>query len=126
MRNTIIIGIIILIAGALVVAFLNRPPALTYADVTNDIGSGAQLYDVRTPAEYVDGHFVGAQNFPLQTMQAAQYPDVAKDTKIYVYCHSGNRSSQATALLRKAGYTNVTDLGGLSHVQSMGGELVKE
>ena len=57
-------------------------------------------------------------------MQAGKLPDVAKDTKIYVYCHSGNRSGQATTILKNAGYTNVIDLHGLADVQTIGGKII--
>jgi len=33
-----------------------------------------------------------------------------------VYCASGGRSAQAAALLRNAGFTNVTDAGGLANM----------
>jgi rhodanese-related sulfurtransferase len=98
--------------------------ALTFASVQKDISDGAKLYDVRTADEYKAGHFAGAANWSLQDIQAGNMPNVAKDAKIFVYCHSGNRSGQATALLKSAGYTNVTDLHGLTSVESMGGTLI--
>ena len=88
------------------------------------VASGAKLYDVRTADEFASGHFAKAENWSLQDMQAGKMPTVAKDTKIYVYCHSGNRSSQSAALLQQAGYTNVTDLHGVANVESLGGKLV--
>lgn len=78
--------------------------------VQQAVAGGAKLYDVRTAEEFSSGHFQNAENWPLQNLQAGSYPNVAKDTKIYVYCHSGNRSGQSTELLKQAGYTNVTDL----------------
>ncbi|MCA9349361.1 rhodanese-like domain-containing protein, partial [Candidatus Saccharibacteria bacterium] len=66
-----------------------------------------------------------AVNFDLQLMQAGQLPNIDKNTKIYVYCRSGNRSAQAASLLKQAGFTNITDLGGLSDIQNLGAELVK-
>ena len=39
-----------------------------------------------------------------------------KDTKIIVYCRSGNRSKQAQERLNKIGFTNVYDLGGISSI----------
>jgi len=98
--------------------------APTFASVQQDVTSGAKLYDVRTADEYKAGHFASAVNWSLQDMQAGNMPNVAKDAKIFVYCHSGNRSGQATALLKSAGYTNVTDLHGLTNVESIGGKIV--
>jgi rhodanese-related sulfurtransferase len=126
-------GIIILIVGAFAsLLWLTRgnetasAPSLTFAAVQSDVKNGARLYDVRTADEYKTGHFVGALNWSLIDMQAAKLPDVAKSTKLYVYCHSGNRSSQAAAILTGAGYTNVTDLHGLADVESIGGKLITE
>jgi len=127
----IIILVIVAIGIFVGLVFLSRPgsndsqtPALTYANVQQDVTGGAKLYDVRTADEYEAGHFAGAINWSLQDIQAGAYPDVAKDTKIFVYCRSGNRSGEATTLLKNAGYTNVTDLEGLANVEAIGGTLV--
>jgi rhodanese-related sulfurtransferase len=92
--------------------------------VEQAVASGAKLYDVRTADEFATGHFANAVNWSLQDLQAGKLPDVSKDTKIYVYCRSGNRSGQSTTILKQAGYTNVTDLHGLTNVESLGGKLV--
>ena len=123
-------GVIVAVFGGLI--WLNQSkeddtaPSMTFAAVTQDVKNGAKLYDVRTAEEYKDGHFKGAINWSLQDMQAGKLPDVAKDTKIYVYCRSGNRSGQATTILKNAGYINITDLHGLPDVQAMGGKLITE
>lgn len=90
-----------------------------------EIASGAKLYDVRTKEEFDSGYFQNAVNIPLQDLQNAIYPDVPKDTQIYVYCRSGNRSEQAVSLLRANGFVNVTDLGGLADVETLGGKIIK-
>lgn len=76
---------------------------------------GALLLDVRTPEEYAEGHIPGAQNLPLQTLQGIVAVAPAKDTPLFVYCHSGARSGQATGLLQRMGYTHVTNIGGIMH-----------
>lgn len=127
----LIIGVLIVIA--LAVGFVNgnknsaesSTEKLTFADVSSEIDGGAILYDVRSPEEYADGHFEDATNFDVENMLAGSLPDVPKDKKIYVYCRSGNRSSQATSLLESAGFTDINDLGGLADVQSIGGKLIK-
>ena len=35
-------------------------------------------------------------------------------TPLFVYCYSGSRSSQATAMLKRMGYTNVKNIGGIA------------
>lgn len=132
MKKLIILAIVVIgIAGGLIwlgSANSSSPgvQALTFATVQQDVTSGAKLYDVRTPDEFNAGHFLGAVNWSLQDLEAGKLPDVAKDTKIFVYCRSGNRSGQATALLKSAGYTQVTDLSGLASVEAIGGTLVTE
>lgn len=96
---------------------------LAFQTVKRDIASGAKFYDVRTPEEYAGGHFEDSVLWALQEIEAGKLVNADKNSKIYLHCRSGNRSSQAKALLEKAGYTNVVDLGGLSDVESMGGQL---
>ncbi len=122
----VLVGLMIL-AGLGYIVITSKPndsvPQTDFASVQSDLTAGASLLDVRTKEEYEDGHFEGATLFPLQDIESGRLPDVAKDTTIYVYCRSGNRSSQASQLLKKAGYTNIVDLGGLSDVQKIGGDL---
>jgi rhodanese-related sulfurtransferase len=95
----------------------------TIQTVKADIARGGQLLDVRTPGEYGAGHIDGSINLSLQELQAGALPTATKDKPVYVYCHSGNRSSQAAAILKRAGYQNIIDLGPMSHVQSIGGTV---
>ena len=74
---------------------------------------GVQLVDVRTPAEYLDGHLDGAQNID---MQADDFINVARarlDRRkpVAVYCRSGKRSARAAQMLADAGF-KVTNLAG--------------
>ena len=125
---SIIVIMLLLGVGAWVITGKNpaaTDPYTTYAAVQQTLASGAKLYDVRTASEYSAGHFPGAENWSLQDMQTGKLPAVAKDTVLFVYCHSGNRSGQATAILKDAGFTRIVDLHGLSDVQAMGGQLVQ-
>lgn len=94
--------------------------------INSEIESGqATLLDVRTKAEFDQGHFRGAKLHDSVKLDSGQMPELDKDSKIYLYCRSGNRSSQSIKTLEAAGFTNVVDLGGLPDVQKLGGELVK-
>ena len=73
--------------------------------------AGAVLIDVRSPQEYRMGHIPGSRNVPLETIP--QWAE-EKDTPVYVYCQGGSRSRRAVKILRKNGFANVTDLGGIS------------
>lgn len=117
-----IIGVLVIV-GALVWSQSSKTNTSerTFTEVQQDVVAGAKLYDVRTPEEYAAGHFENAILLPLQDIEAEKLPEVPRDTQIYVYCRSGNRSSQAKILLERAGFTNITDLGGLSDVEKIGG-----
>ena len=39
---------------------------------------------------------------------------MGKDSPVYVYCLSGARSAQAAAMLRRIGYNNVKNIGGIA------------
>ncbi len=75
--------------------------------------SSVTLVDVRTPGEFMSGHIAGATNIDFEsgTFEA----DIQKldKAKVYaVYCRSGNRSGQATALMVKDGFKAVFNLEG--------------
>ena len=97
--------------------------ASEFAVIQSKIKDRAQLLDVRTAEEFDSGHFAGAINLDVEDIIAGKLPDAAKDAQLYVYCRSGNRSAQAVSLLKQAGFTNITDLGGLTDVESIGGTL---
>ena len=80
-----------------------------YAEAEN-----AVLLDVRTPQEYGEGHIPGSKNFPLQTLDKVRAVVENKDAELFVYCYSGARSRQATAMLQHMGYTNVQNIGGIA------------
>ena len=74
-----------------------------------------KLVDVRTPDEYRMGHIPGAVNIPnesISNVQPAGLPD--RSEPILIYCLSGMRASQATNKLKRMGYTNVVNAGGIS------------
>jgi rhodanese-related sulfurtransferase len=53
----------------------------------------------------------------------AKLLDVPKDTKFHVYFRSGNRATTAVEILEQAGYTDVTNIGGLTDWQAAGGDV---
>ena len=79
-----------------------------------DTGDPVVLLDVRTEAEFAEGHIPGAVCLPLDALadKAAQVlPD--KSAEILVYCRSGSRSAKAARKLTGLGYTHVADFGGI-------------
>lgn len=77
----------------------------------------AYLIDVREVDEYKVGHVPNSQNIPLFNIQSVTEKIKDKDTPIYVYCLSGARSAQAMYTLKRLGYTNVKNLGGIQSYQ---------
>ena len=75
---------------------------------------GAVLLDVRTAQEYREGHIPGGKNVPLQELECVTAMVSEKDVPLFVYCHSGARSSQAVRLLAQMGYTNLKNIGGIA------------
>ena len=75
---------------------------------------GALLLDVRTKAEYDAGHIAGSRSFPLDALQQAPQVLPDKSTPLFVYCLSGGRSRRAAATLKRMGYTNVKNIGGIT------------
>jgi rhodanese-related sulfurtransferase/uncharacterized membrane protein YedE/YeeE len=73
------------------------------------------VLDVRTPEEYASGHVPEALNIPVQELAQRHVELGAKDTPIVIYCRSGARSASAAGLLRKLGYSNLTDVGAMSN-----------
>ena len=73
----------------------------------------AVLLDVRTPQEYSEGHIPCSENVPLQHIDEIRQKISVKDTPLFVYCHSGARSSEAASMLREMGYTRVMNIGGI-------------
>jgi len=76
--------------------------------------ANAVLLDVRTPQEYSEGHIPTSKNIPLQVIDKVKALVKNKDVPLFVYCYSGSRSSQAVIELRRMGYTNVKNIGGIS------------
>lgn len=74
------------------------------------VAEGALLLDVRSPAEFQRGHLTLAANIPADELRA-RIADVGTTQRpVVVYCETGARSAQASAVLTGAGY-QVRDLG---------------
>lgn len=75
--------------------------------------SSAQLLDVRTPAEFSDGHLYQAKNIDWNNKDFDEQISVLdKSQPVYVYCLSGGRSAAASEHLIKKGFVKVYELEG--------------
>lgn len=76
---------------------------------------GAIVLDVRTPAEFAAGHLEGAQNLDVESPSFADgLAELDPSASYLVYCQSGRRSGLAVEEMVAAGFTAVTDLGGIA------------
>ncbi|MHA6793841.1 rhodanese-like domain-containing protein [Pseudonocardia bannensis] len=72
---------------------------------------GAVVIDVRNPDEYATGRVPGARLVPLPAL-AGRLSELPADGPVYVICQAGGRSTEATALLRRAGIDAYSVIGG--------------
>lgn len=71
--------------------------------VSEYLKNGAVVIDVRTPAEFADGHAEGSVNIPLNNI-ASKIDDIKNYKKpIITCCRSGARSGNAANILNNNG-----------------------
>lgn len=72
------------------------------------------LLDVRSSGEYREGHIPGSVNLDVAFIGNAPQKLKDKAAPLFVYCYSGARSAQAVAALKKMGYADVRNIGGIA------------
>jgi rhodanese-related sulfurtransferase len=80
--------------------------------ITEFLAKGAIIIDVRTPAEYANGHIKGSKNVPLNLITSQMEILKKMEKPIIACCASGMRSAQATSILKSNGIETLTG-GGL-------------
>jgi len=96
--------------------FFNVGQQLTYRDTSvseaktmMESNPSLLIVDVRTIQEFAQGHLKGAVNIPLTDLPL-RTGELEKNKPILVYCHTGNRSAQASSILVKAGFTHIYNM----------------
>ena len=98
---------------------LEEPNQNSYIKITAQeaqemMGEDVIILDVRTQAEFAEGHIPNALLLPdNEIKQRAEELLPDKEQTILVYCRSGRRSELAAKELIQLGYTNVYDFGGI-------------
>ena len=113
MRRKTIVVILMVLVGVLVGCLGPKGGKMKSPD-------NAVLLDVRQADEFNAGHIDGAVLVPHDTIAekiGAVVPD--KNTPVYVYCRSGRRSAIAVEAMKKLGYTDLTDLGGMDEAEKL-------
>ncbi|HAA08226.1 MAG TPA: hypothetical protein DCD98_00495 [Syntrophomonas sp.] len=104
---------------AVKISLVAEPRKNSYTKITPQeaqamIDGDVIILDVRTPAEFAEGHIPDALLLPnTEIKQRAEELLPDKEQTILVYCRSGRRSAQAAQELAELGYTNVYDFGGI-------------
>ncbi len=106
----LILGVLVLYYGWKTFGPGRKAPA---SEVARKLAGGAAILDVRTPAEFRTGAYPRARNIPLDELEGRLASLGTRDKPVVVYCASGSRSSQAARILRKAGFSDVVNAGGI-------------
>ncbi|MDF2858494.1 MAG: rhodanese [Neobacillus sp.] len=86
---------------------------ISTAELKNELKNKNKLFiDVRTPGEYKGNHIREFKNIPLNQLAQKAEKELSNDKEVIVICQSGMRSGQASKLLKKLGYTKVTNVKG--------------
>ena len=72
--------------------------------------AGAPIVDVRTPAEFDQGHVPGSVNIPLDQLPA-RMGELDPGGPLLLCCASGGRSGAAKQFLERQGYQQVHNAG---------------
>lgn len=91
---------------------LRRSNLVPEAEARRWLAAGALVIDVRSASEFAGEHLPGVINLPLDALAGrigSVCPD--KSAPVLLHCHSGGRSGMGRMLLRRAGYSQVHNLG---------------
>lgn len=72
-------------------------------DYKDLVENGAQIIDVRTEAEFGNGHLQRSKNIPLQNLRNS-FGKIDKSKPVITICASGIRSASARSILQDAGF----------------------
>ena len=117
----------LLLSALTLVSIAAEAPRPTAADVRDAYDTGAVFVDVRTDAEWSEGHLKGAVHLPVDQVDAraaSLLPD--KDAALVLYCRTGRRAQSAAEQLRQLGYTHVSAMtGGYVDLEAAGYPVVE-
>ncbi len=102
---------------------MDQIPSVSVDELEAALESGAVLFDVRQPDEYLDGHVAGGVLVPLGEV-ADRVDEFPTSGRAYVICRSGGRSATACGALRAAGVDAINVEGGTLAWLSSGRDVV--
>jgi phage shock protein E len=89
------------------------------AEYVRTAAPDAPVVDVRTALEFAQLHLAGAHHVDImddQFVEKLEQLGVGPDQPVYLYCRSGSRSGHAARLLRRHGYTQAYNIGGVEEL----------
>ncbi|MFH2112811.1 MAG: rhodanese-like domain-containing protein [Candidatus Bathyarchaeota archaeon] len=112
-RETLFMVVAAVLVASTAYALLAAEDDAPYGDVSVEQAWGLirskpnlVVLDVRTVAEYDEGHISGALNIPVQELEE-RLGELDSSAEYLVYCRTGNRSSVAVQLMKAAGFDRV-------------------
>ena len=116
-NHTLLVGAFLAVFAALIWNLVTDPGGKNAVDplgATSMINhEDAVVLDVRSMAEYKQGHIVNAINVPMNGLASnLKQLEKHRDKPIVAVCRSGSRSGAACKVLRKNGFENVKNLRG--------------
>ncbi len=90
-------------------SFLSPAKAIRLMNNQDDV----LILDIRTAADFKNGHIKGAKNIPLSDFAGGvEGLSGDKEKPVLIYCNSGNTVNRAIKLLKSAGFDKVNNLEG--------------
>ncbi|MEM6326961.1 MAG: rhodanese-like domain-containing protein [Bacteroidota bacterium] len=86
----------------------------------------APVLDVRTPAEFAQGHLADAVNVDVTASDFQErigQMGLPADGPVYLYCRSGGRSGTAVGILQQMGHAGAVNVGGFDALARAGAEV---
>lgn len=112
------LGIIIAVSAVIIHYTQTQLPntTISYGDLTVEeakslieSNSSIVIVDVRTREEYDSGHIEGAVLIPVSELED-RLNELSKEDELFIYCRTGNRSTNSVNILKANGYTKIFHL----------------
>lgn len=102
----------------------SRITQVSASDEVRNRNDDTVYLDVREPNEWNLGHIPGATHIPRGNLEGKVEAMIPRDSKVVIYCASGNRSALAADTMMQMGYGDVASMsGGFRGWADSGGEV---
>ena len=111
------LGLVVILAAAILILRPGQnttqsvPAEISVSEAYQKAQAGALFVDVRTQAEWDQGHVAGSTLIPLDELPT-RINELPKDRDLVVICRSGARSKEGAKILSEAGFARVSCMTG--------------